>query len=583
MYEHATNTAIATFLRSIATYLSFGEGGFKARAYVRVADTIASFSTSVTALYVSGGLKALEEIPGVGVSIAERIEEFVTGGQSPYLDALKKATPIDADELLAIEGLGPQRVFALYHALGVRTVADLARVAGQGKVRDLPGFGIKTEEKILKGIAFLARAGGRFPIGNIRPFMQNLARELAEVSGVERVTIAGSLRRWKETIGDGDILVVSNSGERVATFLKTLGGVRDIIASGETKTSIVFENNMHVDIRVVREESYGAALCYFTGSKDHNVALRSIAQEKGMKLNEYGLFRGETVVHGKTEEGIYKALGLSYVPPELREESGEVAAARAGTLPTVIAYDDLRGDCQVQTSWSDGEHSIEEMARAAAARGLSYIVITDHTKHLTVAHGLDEKRLKAQGKEIDAVNKKLVNKGVTCTVLKGTECDILKDGSLDLSDDALKKLDVVGVSVHSLFSLPQAAQTERVCRAMRNPFVDILFHPTGRVLGKRDAYAIDMDAIIACAKETGTALEVDSYPDRLDLCDTHIRAAVSAGVTLMIDSDAHAKEHFTFLEYGVATARRGWAKRTDVANAWPLETMRSLLKKKDKA
>ncbi|MDO8515997.1 MAG: PHP domain-containing protein, partial [bacterium] len=355
--------------------------------------------------------------------------------------------------------------------------------------------------------------------------------------------------------------------------------VARVTAHGDTKSSVQLTSGLQVDLRVVHAESYGAALNYFTGSKDHNVALRQIALKKGYTLNEYGLSKGTAShkgkhVAGKTEEELYKALGLEYIEPEMRENRGEIELAAKHSLPKLIGYDEILGDLQVQTDWTDGSASIEAMALAAHARGLKYIAITDHTKRLAMTHGLDEARLLKQASEIDRVNKKLAGK---IKVLKGSECDILKDGSLDISDAALAKLDVVGISVHSLFGLSRKEQTERIARAMRNPHADILFHPTGRIVGSRDAYDVDMEALIAEAKKTGTILEANAS-DRLDLKDEHIRMATQAGVKISIDSDAHAPEHFEFLPFGIAQARRGWTERKDVINAWPLEKMLKMLK-----
>jgi DNA polymerase (family 10) len=408
------------------------------------------------------------------------------------------------------------------------------------------------------------------------PVATALESRLKELPDVTRVAVAGSLRRRKETIGDIDILAEAKSSKSVMDAFVKFSNVARVLARGDTKSSVKLVSGMQVDLRVVPAESYGAALNYFTGSKEHNVILREMAIRKGLKLNEYGLWKGSKQVAGRTEEDVYKALGLEYVEPEMREMTGEIEAAHKNKLPKLIGYGELQGDLQVQTDWTDGAASIEEMAKAAAVRGLKYIVITDHTKRLAMAHGLDEVRIVEQMAEIDRVQKKL---GSRIKILKGTECDILKDGSLDLPDKILSKLDVVGVSLHSFFNLPEAEQTERALRAIRNPHADIFFHPTGRLVGKREACKLDMEKIIRAAKETGTVLEVNSFPERLDLKDEYVRMAVNAGVKLSIDSDAHAPSHFDLLPYGIANARRGWATRADVINAWPLEKMLKFLKK----
>jgi len=452
---------------------------------------------------------------------------------------------------------------------------DLEKAAKLGKVRKLESFGETSEINILKGIEFLKKSGGRFVLGSAMPTIKEIEGRLGKLKEVKKVVVAGSVRRRKETIGDVDVLVVSSKPGPVMEHFTSMPEVINVYAKGGTKSAIKIKNGLDVDLRVVPEESFGAALNYFTGSKDHNVAMRRIAMDKGYKLNEYGLFRGKKQIAGGTEEEIYKKLGLDYVEPELREMTGELIAAQKGELPKLIGYNDLKGDLQTQSSWTDGANSIEELAQAAIKEGLEYIVITDHTKRLAMTGGLDEKKLAKQMVEIDKLDKKYKSK---LRILKGSECDILKDGSLDLSDEALSKLDVVGASVHSYFNLPKKEQTERIVKAMRNKNVDIIFHPTGRIINKRPAYEIDIDEIIRVAKETGTILEIDAYPDRLDLKDDYIRKCVTKGVKMAIDSDAHSVTHFPYLEYGIAQARRGWATKADIINAWPLEKMVSFLK-----
>lgn len=574
-----SNQSIGELLREIGEYLAMQEVPFKPRAYGKAAEAIEGLEDGVADAYARGGIAALKNIPGVGASIAETIEEFIKTGRVKYHEELKKKTPVDLEGLSRVEGLGPKSIQKLYKELRVRNLDDLEKTAKAGKIAKLEGFGAKSEEKILKGIAFAKKAGGRVVLGHIMPRVREIEAGIAKVPGVEKAIAAGSVRRRKETVGDVDILAVSAKPGIVMDHFVAMPEVMSVIAKGETKSSIKIKPGINVDLRVVPKESYGAALNYFTGSKDHNVAIRKIAVAKGWKLNEYGLFsvKGgkEVRMAGKSEEELYAKFGLDYIEPELRENTGEIEAARAHRLPKLIGYNDLQGDLQVQTSWTDGADSIEVMARAAMARGLKYIVITDHTKRLAMTHGLDEHRIKEQWKEIDRVNKKL---GGAVAILKGSECDILKDGSLDLPDEILSQLDVVGVSVHSYFNLPRAEQTARIKRAMANPHVDILFHPTGRIINRREAYDIDMEAIIMHAKETGTVLEIDAYPDRSDLKDDHIRLCVAAGVKMSIDSDAHSWTHFPYLEYGIAQARRGWAEKKDIVNAWPAEKMLTFLK-----
>jgi DNA polymerase (family X) len=584
MKATVSNQDIARILGEIGTYLEMQKVPFKPRAYQKAAETIAALDENLADRYAQGGIKALEEIPGIGKAIGEKLEELITTGRLRYYEKLKKKVPVRLNELSAIEGLGPQSIHKLYEELGVKTLADLERAARAGKIRKLEGFGEKTEAKILSGIGFVKRSGGRFVLGFVMPEIRAIEARLKAVRGARSVTVAGSVRRRKETIGDADILAVAEDSRAIMQRFTAMPEVARVVAHGETKSSVKLRSGLNVDLRVVPAESYGAALNYFTGSKDHNVALRQLAIKKGWKLNEYGLWRmangKECMVAGRTEEELYKAFGMAYIEPELRENKGELEAARKpGGLPKLIGYNDLRGDLQTQTDWTDGSASIEEMARAAMAQGLKYIAITDHTKRLAMTHGLDEKRIVRQMAEIKKVNQKLHASRSRFQVLTGTECDILKDGSLDLPDSVLSKLDVVGVSVHSHFALPRAEQTERIVRAISNPHVDILFHPTGRIINKREPYNVDIDAVIKAAKRTGTVLEIDALPDRADLSDDHVRRAVEAGVKLAIDSDAHAPAHFQLLEYGIAQARRGWCEKKDVINTYPLEKMLKFLKK----
>lgn len=574
-----SNSEIAKILYEIGEYLDMQGVAFKPRAYEKAAEAIEASQEEVADVYKSGQLKALEDIPGVGVSIAEKIEELLKTGKLKYYEQLKKKTPVNLSELTAIEGLGPKSIKKLYDEQGIRNLEDLEKAAKSGKIRAIEGFGVKTEENILKGIEFVKKSSGRFILGFVMPDIRVIEHRLRAMKEVKTFAVAGSVRRYKETVGDADILVISDNPKPVMDYFVSMPEVVRVYARGETKSAVKLKNGLDVDLRVVPEESYGAALNYFTGSKDHNIALRKIAIKKGYKLNEYGLFKQRQIA-GRTEEEIYKALGMDYIEPEMREMTGEIEAAQKHELPRLIQRGDLIGDLQVQTNWSDGENSIEEMAMAAMKLGLEYIAITDHTKRLAMTHGLDENKMLEQMKEIDKLNatwEKRYGKE-KFRILKGTECDILKDGSLDLSDSVLEKLDVVGASAHSYFNLTKEEQTERIKRAMKNPNVDIVFHPTGRLIQKREPYEVDIDALIKTAKETQTVLEIDAYPDRLDLKDEYIRKCVKAGVKMAIDSDAHSANNFSFLEYGIAQARRGWAEQKDIINAWPLEKMLSMLK-----
>ncbi|MFQ5793160.1 MAG: helix-hairpin-helix domain-containing protein, partial [Acidobacteriota bacterium] len=507
-----SNRDIGGMLREIAAYLEMEGVGFKPRAYEKAAETVSVLEEPVAAVFAKGGVKAVATIPGVGKSIAEKIGEFIATGKVAYLEEMKAKRPMDLMGMIAIEGVGPKTARALHDALGVETVSDLERAARDGKIRALHGFGEKSEREILRGLAFLRQHRGRFSLGEVLPLITEIESRLGRVPGVKKVTVAGSILRRKETVGDGDLLVVSQKAEKVMDFFVSMPEVAHVYGKGATKSQVRLENGLDLDLRVVPRQSYGAALNYFTGSKQHNVHLRRIAQEKGLKLNEYGLYRigaEDKAVAGLTEKEIYEALGLSFIPPELREDRGEIEAAREGRLPRLIPYGRLKGDLQTQTNWSDGKNSIEEMALAARERGLEYIAITDHTISLAMT-GLDEARLAEQMEAIDALNRRL--RGIR--ILKGAEVNILKDGVLDISDALLSRLDVVGAAVHSHFHLTESEMTERICRAMRSPHVDILFHPTGRVISRRDPYPVCIDEVIRVAGETGTVLEIDAIADR---------------------------------------------------------------------
>jgi len=569
------NAEIAERLREMALFLEIEGVPFKPRAYEKATHAVESHPTPLAELFATGGVAALQEVPTVGKGIAERIAELLDQGAISDLERMRRATPIDVLGLTSLEGIGPKHAKALYEALGVRSLADLEAACRDGRIRAVPHFGEKSEQKILRGLALRQQASGRHPIGAVWPLAREIEARLAKLAGARQVSIAGSLRRRKETIGDLDFLVVSPHPNPVMRLFVEMPEVVAVLARGESKSMVRLANGMDADLRVVPPESFGAALVYFTGSKDHNVALRRLAQAAGLKLNEYGAFKGEKAVAGRTEEEVYRALGLAWIPPELREDQGEIEAASAGRLPKLVEYGSLRGDLQIQTDWTDGAASIEEMALAAKDLGLEYIAITDHTRDLAMAHGSDEKQLLEQAEEIRRVNSKL--KGIR--VLTGAEVNIRRDGTLDVRDEALERLEVVGAAVHSLFDQSRTVATRRVIRAMENPHVDVLFHPTARQLGRREPIDLDMEAVIQAAKRTGTVLEVDGVPDRLDLKDEYVRQAVQAGVPLVIDSDAHHPSHLRYAEeFGVAVARRGWARAPDVLNTLPAHKLLDRLK-----
>jgi DNA polymerase (family 10) len=572
-----SNHDIAEILNETGVLFAMRDVPFKPRAYEKAAEGVIGLDREAGEIYRSGGLKALEAIPGVGRGIALHIEEMLKTGDFREHRALKKKMPADIADLTAVEGVGPKMVKVLWERLRIRTRADLERAARAGKIAKLPRMGAKAQERILKGIEFLKQSGGRRPLGLILSELRGLERMIGDFPHVERVAIAGSARRRRETIGDIDMLAASRRPDAVMTRFLDLPQVGHVYAHGRTKTNVRLKNGMDCDLRVVPPESWGAALNYFTGSKDHNIALREIAVKKGFKLNEYGLFRGERMVAGVDERDIYKKLGLYYMEPELREDTGEITAAQKNTLPRLVGYGDLKGDLQVQTDWTDGEDSIETMAQAAHDAGLEYIAVTDHTRSLAMTGGADEKKLLRQMAAIDALNAEKF-KGRKFRVLKGAEINIGRDGTLDIADDVLARLDVVGAAVHSHFKLSRAEQTARVIRAMENPHIDIIFHLTGRIIGRREPIDLDIDAVIAAARRTRTVLEINAYPERADIRDDYIRKCVAAGVRMSIDSDAHAAAHYQYLECGIAQARRGWAEKKDIINAWPAGRMLAMLK-----
>ncbi|MDP2932909.1 MAG: DNA polymerase/3'-5' exonuclease PolX, partial [bacterium] len=544
-----SNQELVKILYEMATLLEIKEEAFKPQAYERAAYSIEALGEDVDEIYKKGGLKALEDIPGVGQGIAERIEEYIKTGRVADYEKLKKELPVDISGLMAIEGVGPKMVKKLYRELGIKNASELETAAKAGKLEKLEGLGEKSEQKILKSIGFLRQSQGRFILGFILPTVRKIIDSLRAFPEVKRAEFAGSIRRMQETVGDLDILVISNKPSKVMDFFVKMPEVQDVIEKGPTKTSVRLNIGMDADVRVLPPESFGAALQYFTGDKYHNIVLREVAIKKGYKLNEYGLFKGTKLVAGKTEEEIYEKLGMELMEPELRTNHGEIEAARhdfasqnqsGQALPKLIGYNDLKGDLQVQTDWTDGENSIKEMAEAAKRQGLEYILVTDHTKSLAMTGGLDEKKILKQMAEIDKVQKQV--DGIK--ILKGSEVNINKDGTLDIDDETLAKLDVVGAAVHSNFNMPEADMTARIIRAIENPNVDIVFHPTGRIIKRREPYKVDMDKIVQTAKKTKTVLEIDAYPDRLDLKDEHVRKAIDEGVKLAIDSDAHSAGHF---------------------------------------
>lgn len=573
------NKEISDILAEMAILLEMKGVEYKPRAYEKAAAGVESLAKDVTDIYESGGAKALgEEIPGVGDKIAEHIEEILQKGTFEEFEKLKKAMPVDIRNLTSVEGVGPKTVKLLWQKLKVQDLEDLEKAALAGKIRGISGLGERTEKKILRGIEFLKKSGGRKVLGFAMPDVRVLIKNVRSFPEVQKAEVAGSVRRWKETIGDIDIVAASEEPEKVMQRFTKLGLIEHVYALGDTKALVRLKNGLDADLRVVPEQSFGAALHYLTGSREHNVKLRELALKKGLKINEYGVFKGTKRIAGKTEQDIYKALGLAYIEPEMRENWGEIQLSLKNKLPDLISYNDLKGDLQTQTDWTDGEASIEDMARAAEKAGLEYIAITDHTKSLAMTGGSDEKRLQEQMAEIDRINKKLQDTRSKIQVLKGAEVNILRDGSLDISNEVLAQLDIVGAAVHSHFKLSEEEQTTRVVRAMENPHVDIIFHLSARIINSREPIELDMENIFETAKRTRTVLEIDAYPVRLDIRDAYIKRCVQEGILMAIDSDAHAPKHFQFLEFGIAQARRGWVAQENVLNTRSLEELIKFLK-----
>jgi DNA polymerase (family 10) len=559
----------------MALFLEMDDVPFKPAAYRRAAYAVAALDRPLAELYRAGGTKALCELPGIGEGIAERIAEMLERGRMSDLESLRKKTPVDVLALTSVEGIGPKRARALWKALRVGTLEEVEHAASEGRIRGVPGFGERSERRIAEAITFHREAAGRRPLGEALGVARRIEEALRQEDGPHQVVVAGSIRRHRETVGDLDVVVAAESADEVSKSFESLPEVLTVLAHGPTKTLVRLSNGMDADLRVVDDESFGAALLYFTGSKAHNVALRRLAQSRGLKLNEYGLFRGRRRIAGRTEEDIYKALGLSWVPPEMREDAGEIELAERGDLPSVIGPGDIRGDLQVHTNWTDGSDSVDLMARAARELGREYIVITDHTRDLGMTGGLDESELREQVEEIRRLDLEL--EGIR--VLAGAEVNIRADGSLDTDDALLAELDVVGAAVHSHFDQPRSEVTRRLIRAVENPNVDVLFHPMGRNLGRRKGVAADFEEVIEACVRTGTILEIDAQPQRLDLSDSLVRRAIEAGARIAIDSDAHTPDELRCIEtYGVGVARRAWVEPRHVVNALPADQMLSALK-----
>jgi DNA polymerase (family X) len=554
------------------------------RSYERAAQLLEGLAEPIE--QIAQDEEKLTALPGIGEGMAEHIREILkTGDYSLRKKLLKKYPPTILD-LLTLQSLGPKKVALLWRKFKCSTVADLEKVALEGKLQELPGFGEKSEQNILKAIEVFKRSSGRFHLNTATETAERLSQYIVKAgNAVESVTPAGSLRRGKETVGDLDLLVSMRPGsdkqkdvDAVADHILNFPEIQRVLARGENKVSFLLGNDMQVDVRLLRKKSFGAALLYFTGSKEHNVTLRGRANEMGWTLNEYALttLKGGRVVAGETEEQIYSKLKLAYISPELRENTGEIEAAEQGELPELIQLEDIRGDLQMHTTASDGKNSIEEMAQAARDLGYEYIALTDHSKAVTVANGLDEKRTLEQIKKIRSAEKR--SGGIR--LFAGMEVDIRKDGTLDLDDEVLAQLDVVVCSVHSYMNLDRSAMTERILAAIENPYAQIIAHPTGRLILRRDPFDYDMEKVLEAAKKHGVVMECNSYPDRLDLKDTHVRLARDKGVKIVISTDSHSTANLRYIKYGVVTARRGWIEKKDVVNALPVDKFLAALRPK---
>ncbi len=566
------NAEIAEIFDRMATLLEIqGANPFRVRAYRNAARTVGDLPRNVGDMLEEE--EDLSKLPGIGKDLAGKIAEIVGTGHLTALEEVEREVPAGLIDLTLLPGLGPKRVKALYEELGIRDLAGLERAARKHRLRELAGFGAKTEQRILEALSRHAREERRIKLADVEELASLYVEHLKAIAGVKEVIVAGSYRRRKETVGDLDILVTCKKGSPVMKGFVEYDEVDAVISRGTTRSTVSLRSGLQVDLRVVAEVSYGAALYYFTGSKAHNIAVRTIAVKKGLKINEYGVFKGKRRVAGRTEKEVFKAVGLRYIEPELRENRGEIEAARKNRLPHLVSVSDIRGDLHAHTNATDGHHSLREMAEAAKKLGYAYLAITDHSKHLAIAHGMDEARLRRQLHAIDRLNAKLTG----IRVLKGIEVDILEDGKLDIKDSVLKQLDLTVGAIHSGFGLSRAKQTERIIRAMDNPYFNVLAHPTGRLINQRAAYELDMERVMEAALERGCYLELNGQPDRLDLNDVQCRMAKDVGLKLAISTDAHAASNLQHMRFGVDQGRRGWLEPEDVLNTRPWQELERLL------
>lgn len=567
------NQELAQIFADIAELLEIkGENPFKVRAYQKVVPVLQSLTESIEEIYQRGELTS---IPGIGKGIAEKIEEYLTSGKLKYYQELKESVPKGVVSLVTIPEVGPKTAIALYNKLGITSIDELEKAAREHKIRGLPGMGEKTEENILRGIELVRRRGTRMMLGNALPLAKEIVETLQKLKDVDHISLAGSLRRMKETVGDIDILVTSHNSTRVMEVFTHLPLVRQILAAGDTKSSVILEQGIQVDLRVVEPECFGAALHYFTGSKDHNIRIRELAVKKGLKVNEYGIFRtrDDKRIGGAEEVEVFQMVDLPYIPPELRENTGEVEVAQKGNLPCLLELSMIKGDLHVHTKWSDGLHTLEEMVEEAKKMGYRFLAVTDHSQSLKVARGVSLENL---NKHLDEIARLNTQYRPFC-ILTGAEVDIRSNGTLDYPDEILARLDVVIGAIHTNFKQDEAVMTERIITAMKNKYVNIIAHPTGRLLSGRDPYQVNIEKILKAAAETETFLEINAYPERLDLRDVHVRRGKDLGVKITLGTDAHNKMQLHYMNFGVATARRGWMEKKDVLNTGEVEEILSLL------
>lgn len=569
-----TNAEISHALERLATLLEIdGANPFRVRAHREAARIVASHAEPMTRFAVEPG--ALEQIKGIGKDLAQKIRDLVATGDTSMLAELRARIPDEVARFTELQGLGPKRIKTLLETLGIRDRAELESAAKAGKLKDLPGFGEKVEQNVLKALATASQWSGRILLAGAWPLAHALAERMRAIRGVEQVELAGSFRRRKETVGDLDLLVTGGDATAVMQAFTSHESVIDVLGHGETKSSVRLANGLQVDLRLVPKESFGAALVYFTGSKEHNIELRRIAQDKGLSLNEYGLTRDEITLAARTEAEVYGALGLAWIPPELREARGEIELARTSAIPRLIELDDMRGDLHMHTNRSDGRDDLDTMAHAALERGYEYIAITEHSKALAMARGFDAARVRTSVAEIMALRARFPR----LRILHGLEVDILKDGSLDLDDETLAVLDWVIISIHSAFDMPPEAATARALRAVRNPWVHAFGHPTGRVIGSRNPVPFDLERVAEEAASHGVAMEINSSPDRLDLSDVNARIAQAKGCRFIIDTDAHSTSHLDNMRFGVFQARRAGLTKQDVLNSFPLAVFEKQLQR----